>query len=96
MVSKKDNEDIRKIINIIKRFIKETEKTGKRNFEKLQYKLVNKPYGIRKGILPILLSIGIQEYSENIVLYYQNKEIDVNSNNISKIFDEPGINTIYM
>lgn len=89
VVSKKDNEDIRKIINIIKRFIKETEKTGKRNFEKLQYKLVNKPYGIRKGILPILLSIGIQEYSENIVLYYQNKEIDVNSNNISKIFDEP-------
>lgn len=89
IVLKKENEDIRKIINIIKKFIKDTEKTDKRNFEKLYTKLVNRPYGIRKGILPILLSIGIQEYSENIVLYYQNKEIDVNASNISKIFDQP-------
>lgn len=89
IVLKKDNIDIRKIITIVKKFIKETEKTDKRNFEKLTKKLTSKPFGIRKGVLPILFAIGVQEYSDNIVLYYQNKEIDVNSLNISKIFDDP-------
>ena len=96
IVKKKDNSDIRKIINIISSFIKETEKNGKRNFDKLTNKLKSQPYGIRKGILPILLAIGIQEYKENIILYYQSKEIDVNATNIEKIFDEPDKYYIYI
>lgn len=88
-VAKKDNADIRKVINLIASFIKDTDKKGRKNFSKLNLQLKSQPYGIRKGLLPILLAIGIQEYKDNIVLYYQNKEIDVNSINISKIFDEP-------
>lgn len=88
-VEKKDNEDVRNVINIIKKYIKDTEKTDKRSFEKLILKLTSQPYGIRNGIIPILIAIAFEEYSENIVLYYQNREVEVNSINISKIVEEP-------
>lgn len=89
IVEKKDKEDVRKIINIIKKYIKDTEKTDKRSFEKLILKLTSQPYGIRNGIIPILIAISFEEYSENIILYYQNREVEMNSTNISKIVDEP-------
>lgn len=89
IVEKKDNNDIKRIINLIKSYIKETEKSEKRSFEKLILKLTSQPFGIRNGIIPILIAIALQEYSENVVLYYQNKEVELNSVNISKIIDEP-------
>ena len=92
----KENKDIRNIVNIIEKYIKDTEKTGKRNFEKIYDKLVSEPFGIRKGILPILLAIAIQEYSENVILYYQDREIEVNQNNVSKVFDEPNKYYLYV
>ena len=42
------------------------------------------PYGIREGVLPIILAKAISELSDNIVLYYQSKEIELNSTNIVK------------
>lgn len=96
IVLKKENKDIREIINIIKKYIKDTEKIGKRNFGKIYEKLKGQPYGVRKGILPILLAISIQEYGEDIVLYYQNKEIEMNALNISKIFENPEDYNLYV
>lgn len=96
VVNKKKNNDIAKIINIIKEFIKKSERIERRNFEQLYIKLTNKPYGIRKGIIPLLLAIAIEEYSENVILYYQNKEVEINSNNISKIVEEPDKYFLYV
>ena len=31
----------------------------------------------------------MEEYSDNIILYYQSKEVEVESNNISKIIEMP-------
>lgn len=42
------------------------------------------PYGIREGILPILLAKAISELSDNIILYLQTKEIELNSSNLVK------------
>lgn len=42
------------------------------------------PYGIRVGVLPILLAKAISELSDNVVLYFSNKEIDLDSDNIVK------------
>lgn len=96
VVEKKKNSDIAKIINIIKEFIKKSEKLERRNFEQLYIKLTNQPYGIRKGIIPLLLAMAIEEYSENIILYYQNKEVEIESNNISKIVEEPDKYFLYV
>ena len=39
--------------------------------------------------MPILISLAMEEYSDNIILYYQSKEIEVEANNISKIIEMP-------
>lgn len=96
VVEKRKKDDIDRIIQIIKDFIKKSEKLEKRNFEHLYNKLTSKPYGIRKGVIPLLLAIAIEEYSENIILYYQNKEVEIEANNISKIIEEPEKYFIYV
>ena len=89
IVPKKDNNDVRNVLNTIKEFIRNAEETDKTSLEELCLKMQEKPYGIRKGILPILIAISIEEYGENIVLYFQNKEIEINGENISKMVEEP-------
>lgn len=42
------------------------------------------PYGVRIGVLPIILAKAISELSDNVILYYQSKEITLNSINIVK------------
>lgn len=46
--------------------------------------LVQPPFGIRKGIIPVLLAKAISELSDNVILYYSSKEIVLNSENIVK------------
>lgn len=43
-------------------------------------------FGIRKGIIPILMSVSISELSinDNILLYYKQKEVDLNAENLVK------------
>lgn len=96
IVEKKNNKDIRNILNEIKAFIRKSEGKDKTNLEKLCKNLQDRPYGIRKGILPILIAISVEEYGENIVLYYQNKEIEINGENISKVIEEPEKYYIYV
>lgn len=86
---KRDNLDCKEVIEIVKKSIRESEKNGKESFEKIVQKLRNKPYGVRNGVIPLFLSLAIKEYSDNMVLYYQNKEIDINGSNIAKIIEEP-------
>ena len=42
------------------------------------------------------MAIAIEEYSENIILYYQNREVEIEANNISKIIEEPEKYFIYV
>ena len=86
---KKDNADIKRVTKLIENYIKQTETKGKNNFESLYKKLKKEPFNIRDGIIPIFLALAFENYSNNIILYYKNKEIELNSSNISKIIDEP-------
>ena len=45
---------------------------------------IKEPYGIRKGIIPVLLAECIKEMPENILFYLKNKEIDLNAANLVK------------
>ncbi len=87
-VEKMENESILNVINIIKEFIQSTD-NNKRNFEDLYKKLTSKPYSVRLGIIPILIALAINEYSDNIILYYMNREIELNAINLIKINDIP-------
>lgn len=88
IVEKKDSPSISETIKIINKFIAESE-NNKIGFDKIYKKLESKPYAIRKGIIPILISMALYNYSDIIILYFMNKEIDLDSANLIKINENP-------
>lgn len=81
-------ESLKDTLNIINKFIAESE-NDKISFERLYKKLESKPYSIRKGIIPILVAMSLYNYSEIIVIYFMNKEIELDAENLIKINDNP-------
>ncbi len=88
IVDKKNTSSIKKILKIINDFVGKSE-NKKLSFSELYKKIESKPYSIRKGIIPILLSIALYDYSDIIIIYFMNKEIDLDANNLIKINDNP-------
>lgn len=88
IVEKKDSDSLKDTLNIINKFIAESE-NDKISFEKIYKKLESKPYSIRKGIIPILMAMSLYNYSDIIVIYFMNKEIDLDATNLIKINDNP-------
>lgn len=88
IVDKKETESISKIIGIIDNFTTSSE-NDKISFEKLYAILEKQPYSIRKGILPILIAMSLYNYSDIIVIYFMNKEIDLDAANLIKINERP-------
>lgn len=88
IVEKKDTPSISETIKIINKFISESE-NNKIGFDKIYKKLESRPYAIRKGIIPILISIALYNYSDIIILYFMNKEIDLDAINLIKINENP-------
>ena len=88
IVEKKYTPSINNILNIINEFIKNSD-NNKVSFRKLYDILENKPYSVRKGIIPILLSMSLYNYSDIIIIYFMNKEIDLDASNLVKINDNP-------
>lgn len=94
IVEKVDRESISNVITVIKHFIQSSDNSRK-SFIELYKILENKPYSIRKGIIPILIAISLKDYSDNVILYYMNREIEFNSENLIKINDNPDKYFIY-
>ena len=80
---KKDDVEFRNVINFIKFEIAEND-NAKVSVQKLVDSLTSREYGIREGIIPILLAKAISELSDNVLLYFDTKEIMLNSVNLTK------------
>ena len=88
IVNKIDTESIVNILKIMKNYFKKADK-NKKDFESIYQILYERPYGVRRGVIPILTAIALDDFSEYVVLYFQNKEIDLSAENLSKIIDNP-------
>ena len=88
IVEKKNSSSISETLKIINKFISESE-NNKISFNQIYKKLESKPYAIRKGIIPILISMALYNYSDIIVIYFMNKEIDLDATNLIKINENP-------
>ena len=88
VVGKKETDSINGVMKLIKKFITNSE-NNKISFKQIYNKLDNPPYSVRKGVIPILFAIAFQNYSDIIVVYYSNQEIELNSNTLVKINDNP-------
>jgi len=61
----------------------------KQPLSKLIYELVNEPIGMRRGIIPIYLAYTLSRRKEDIVIYFDTKEIGLNADIILNMCDSP-------
>ncbi len=85
------NQNFRYIIDDIKHKISNSN-DNKFNIYRHMMTLTLPPYGIRIGILPLILAKAISELSDNVILYYQGKEIELDSGNIVKSISNDNYN----
>ena len=82
------NADSSKIVSLIKEELLKKYKEKKSLYTTIN-KLSHEPYGIRKGVLPVYLALAIANMDDNIILYYENAEIDIDAINIDKVCQNP-------
>ncbi len=79
---------LNEVLNKIHEFIAGCE-TEKCNFESLYQKLCSAPYGLRKGIIPILIAYELRQYKEGVVFYFKDKEMELTPSLLANINDAP-------
>ncbi len=83
------------ILKEINQYIASCEKK-KTDFVSLFNGLTSAPYGLRMGVIPIILSYVFMNRNEDIVIYLKNKEQDLNSDTILNICDNPQSYFLYV
>ena len=76
------------VLKIISDFVEECE-TTKKSFESLYQILCSAPFGMRKGIIPLYIAYVLRQYKENIIRYYNGKEIELSASALSHLNDNP-------
>lgn len=95
VVEGEQDENLLEIIDIINDFIKSCSKE-KHCFLELISKIVDAPYGMRKGPIPLYLAYCLSLRNEDLVLYYADKEIQVTPDVLVNICDTPSDYLLYM
>jgi hypothetical protein len=89
LIDKKSNDiGLNLMLENIEKFLIESE-GKKRAFTLLYGKLKAEPFGIRDGIIPIYLSYVLRNYKDNVVVYFINKEVPLNSDTLTRINAQP-------
>ena len=89
IVSKKGKVDsIDNVLELINKFISESD-NDKISFKKIYDILESAPYSVRKGIIPIFIAMSLYNYSDIIVIYFMNKEIELSPEALIKINENP-------
>ena len=83
-----NDDGLNDLLDLISNFIKRNEGV-KKSFVELYQQLADKPFGVRKGIIPIYLGYVLKEYQNNIYFYYMNKEIPLSAELLEKINESP-------
>lgn len=84
-----DDVAICEVLDLIKSFVDSTEQKVK-FFSELYHVLELPPYGMRKGIIPLFISYVLRRYKDTLVIYYKEKEVELNASILSGVNDNPG------
>ena len=76
-------------LGIIRVFVRNAE-NAKQDFQRAYKMLLSPPYGIRKGIIPLLFAYVLKDYKEKILLYFGKNEIELSAENLSIINEVEG------
>lgn len=83
-----EDEGINHTLEQIQTFVLECEQ-GRGKFENLYMMLMNPPYGIRKGIIPLFIAYVFRTYKENLIIYFKEKEIELSASVLGSINEKP-------
>lgn len=84
-----NGEGLNCVLSEIKTFLVEAE-SGRKSFADLYCKLMDKPYGMRKGIIPIFIAYVMRSYKEDIILYYAGNEVEISASVLNSLNETPG------
>lgn len=84
----KDSQEKREVLEVIKSFFVRAENNRLCSTILIDC-LQSAPYGIRSGVIPLLIAMAIDEMDMNIIFYIDNREIDLNADNINKMIINP-------
>ncbi len=85
---KANNDGINEVLKEINTFIVGCE-NEKGNFQTLYDKLLSKPYGMRRGVIPLFIAYICRQYKENVVLYHSGREVELSASVLSSLNDMP-------
>lgn len=77
-------------LTVIIDFVRTSEE-HKRAFSDLYNTLLAAPYGIRRGIIPMLLAYSLRAYKENVIIYYGRVEVQLSDSVLDQINETKGV-----
>lgn len=83
------DDGLRSVLREIETFLKDSE-AKRQEFSGLFERLLSAPYGVRKGLIPMLIAYAIRPYKENIILYYGKNEVELSAALLCAVVDANG------
>lgn len=84
----KESENFKEVMSKIERFIDRS--SGRRTkFTEIVGLLTAAPYGVRLGVIPLLFSWVLSQRKEDVVMYFNDKEVQINADIIVNAIDNP-------
>ena len=77
------------VLNKITEFVS-TAEDHKREFSDLYNILLSAPYGVRRGVIPMLLAYSLRGYKENVIIYFGKVEVQLSDAVLDQINDNKG------
>lgn len=85
---KKESENFKEVLRRIEEFIDKS--SGSRTkFTELVELLISAPYGVRLGVIPLLFSWVLSQRKEDVVMYFNDKEVQINAEIIVNAMENP-------
>lgn len=83
-----NDDGINSVLAAIKTFVvgAENQRVG---FGGLYKELLSRPFGMRKGIIPLFIAYVLRTYKENVVVYFAGNEVEISAAVLNSINDSP-------
>lgn len=84
----KESTNLREVVNIIIEFI-DRSSGNRQKFSELVEILTSAPYGVRLGVIPLLFSWVLAKRKEDVVMYFNDKEVQISADIIVNAIENP-------
>lgn len=86
--SRTPDQGLNRVLEVIEDFIVSSDNT-RQSFKTPYTTLTKAPYGMRKGVIPLLLAYQLRQYYDGVTLYFSGKEQALTSSTLSSINENP-------